>query len=129
MNAHSGTLAMVGVAALTAVIVVALGKPMLEWYPVPLPGIAGRIVLAIAFTIAAVIAGLIAQSVYARMLVSRPDAAATTYLWIGLGVAAALTVGGVVVRIVLGRGPVVAWTLLNLAWGIGYGVWLPRLVG
>jgi len=128
MNPQSAGPAIVSVAVVSALITLVLGKSMLEWYPIPLPGIAGRIVLAIAFAIAATIAGFIAQSVYGRALAGRPETAPSLYQWIGLGVATALTVAGIVVYAILKRGPVVAWTLLNFAWGIGYGMWLPRLL-
>lgn len=128
MNRSPALWAIVAVSVLTGLVSLWRGDRMLAWYPVPLQGIAGRIAISIAFTIAAVIFGLVAQSVYGRMLVNRPDAAAQTYLWIGAGAALVLSVAAVVVYAILKRGPIVAWILLNILWGIGYGWGLPALL-
>jgi hypothetical protein len=128
VNKSLAVWAIVAVAALTGLVSLWRGEKMLAWYPIPLPGIAGRIALAVAFTVAAVIFGLVAQSVYGRMLINRPDSAARIYLWIGAGAAVVLTVAAIIVTMILKRGPIIAWILLNFLWGIGYGWGLPALL-
>jgi hypothetical protein len=117
------------VALLTGVVSFWRGERMMAWYPVPVKGVAGRIVIALVFTIAAAIFGLVANAVYGRLVVSRPDTAAQIYLWVGGGAAVLLTVAGFIVPAALKKqGPVVAWAAMNFLWGIGYGWALPLVL-
>jgi hypothetical protein len=116
------------VSLLTGIVVFWRGERMLAWYPVPIQGVAGRIVIALVFTIAAAIFGLVANSVYGRLVARRPDTASRIYLWVGLGLAVLLSVAGFIVPSALKKqGPVVAWTVMNFLWGVGYGWVLPWL--
>jgi hypothetical protein len=117
------------VALLTGIVCFWRGERMLAWYPVPIKGVAGRIVIALLFTVVAIIFGLVANSVYGRLVASRPDTAAQIYLWVGVGVAVLLTVAGFIVPSAIKRqGPVVAWAVMNFLWGIGYGWVLPLVL-
>jgi hypothetical protein len=119
----------VSVALLTGIVSFWRGERMLAWYPVPVKGVPGRIVIALVFTVAAAIFGLVANSVYGRLVVSRPDTAAQIYLWVGIGLAVLLTVAGFIVPSAIKRqGPVIAWTVMNFLWGIGYGWVLPLVL-
>jgi hypothetical protein len=119
----------VSVALLTGIVCFWRGERMLAWYPVPIKGVAGRIVIALLFTVVAAIFGLVANSVYGRLVASRPDTAAQIYLWVGVGVAVLLTVAGFIVPAAIKRqGPVVAWAIMNFLWGVGYGWVLPRVL-
>jgi hypothetical protein len=63
------------------------------------------------------------------LAVRRPDTAALIYRWVGLGGAVLLSVLGFILPAALRReGPVVAWTLTNFLWGVGYGWVLPQLL-
>jgi hypothetical protein len=102
---------------------------LLAWYPISVKGIAGRIVIALVFAILAVVFGLVAISVYAWVMARWPDSAPQIYLGMGVGLAVLLSIAGVIVPSILGRrGPVVAWTLMNFLWGLGYGWLLPILL-
>ncbi len=126
---NKSTLVIVLISVLTGIVAFVRGERMLAWYPLPLKGIAGWIVVGVVFAIAAAIFGLAANSVYGRLLVSRPDTAAQIYLWVGVGVAVLLTVAGFIVPTAIKRqGPVIAWTVMNFIWGIGYGWMLPSLL-
>jgi hypothetical protein len=50
------------------------------------------------------------------------------YLWVGVGLAVLFSTLGVIISSILKRGPVVAWTMLNFLWGVGYGWLLPLLL-
>ena len=117
------------VAVLSAVVAFWRGERLLDWYPIPLKGVAGRVVIALLFAVLSVVFGLVAHAVYGRAVSSRPDTAAQIYAWVGIGLAVLLSIVGVVVATILKRGPTIAWTLLNLLWGVGYGWWMPTLLG
>ena len=122
------TVVIVSVALLTGIVAFWRGERMLTWYPLPLKGVPGRIVIGLVFAIAAAIFGLVANAVYGRVLASRPDTAAQIYLWVGLGGAVLLTVAGFIVPSALKKqGPAIAWTVMNFLWGVGYGWVLPQL--
>ena len=57
-----------------------------------------------------------------------PDAAPQIYLGLGAGLAVLFTIAGVIVRAILKRGALVAWTVQNFLWGPGYGALLPVLL-
>jgi FtsH-binding integral membrane protein len=118
----------VSVSLLTGIVAFWRGERLLAWYPAPVKGVAGRIVIALVFTIAAAIFGLVANSVYGRVAARRPDTAPQIYLWVGVGLAILLTIAGFIVPTALKKqGPVIAWTMMNLLWGVGYGWVLPWL--
>ena len=120
----------VAIALLTGIVTFWRGERMLAWYPVPLKGVAGRVVIALVFAIAAVVFGLVANAVYGRVVANRPDTASQIYRWVGLGVAILLSIAGFIVPTALKKqGPAIAWTVTNLLWGIGYGWVLPLLWG
>jgi hypothetical protein len=126
---NSSMWVIVSVALLTGIVCFWRGERMLAWYPVPIKGVAGRAVIALLFTVVAAIFGLVANSVYGRLVASRPDTAAQIYLWVGVGVAVLLTVAGFIVPAAIKRqGPVVAWAVMNLLWGVGYGWVLPLVL-
>jgi hypothetical protein len=126
---NSSMWVIVSVALLTGIACFWRGERMLAWYPVPIKGVAGRAVIALLFTVVAVIFGLVANSVYGRLVASRPDTAAQIYLGVGVGVAVLLTVAGFIVPAVIKRqGPVVAWAVMNFLWGVGYGWVLPLVL-
>ena len=126
---NSSMWVIVSVALLTGIVCFWRGERMLAWYPVPLKGLAGRAVIALVFTVAAAVFGLVANSVYGRLAANRPDAAPQIYLWVGVGVAVLLSVAGFIVpRALKKQGPVIAWTVMNLLWGVGYGWVLPLLL-
>jgi hypothetical protein len=77
------------------------------------------------FTIGAAIFGLVATFVYGWLTGVRPDTASQIYLWLGVGLAILFSIVAVVVSLILKKGAVVAWVLLNFLWGIGYGWLLP----
>jgi hypothetical protein len=117
------------VALLTGLVCFWRGEQLLGWYPVPVRETAGRIVIALVFAILAGVFGLVATSVYARLVGNRPDTASQIYLWVGVGLAVLLSVAGFIVPSALRkRGPVVAWTAMNFLWGIGYGWVLPLIL-
>jgi hypothetical protein len=117
------------VALLTWIVCFWRGEQLLAWYPIPVKGTAGRIVIASVFAILAVVFGLVATAVYGRLAATRPDTAALIYRWAGLGLAVLLSIVGFIVPGALQKkGPVVAWTLTNLLWGVGYGWVLPLLL-
>jgi hypothetical protein len=120
----------VPVAALSWIVCFGRGEQLLAWYPIPVKGTAGRIAIASVFAILAVVFGLVAASVYGRVAAARPDTAALIYRWVGLGLAILLSIAGFIVPSALQRkGPVVAWTVTNFLWGVGYGWVLPHLLG
>ena len=125
---NPSTWVVVSVSLLTGIVVFWRGERMLAWYPVPLKGVAGRVVIALLFAALSVVFGLVAHAVYGRAMNSRPDTAAQIYAWVGIGLAVLLSIVGVVVATILKRGPTIAWTLLNLLWGVGYGWWMPTLL-
>ena len=126
---NKSTLVIVSVSLLTGIVAFVRGERMLGWYPLPLKGVAGWIVIAVVFAIVATIFGLVANSVYGRLVASRPDTAAQIYMWVGIGVAILLTIAGFIVPSALKKqGPVIAWALMNFLWGVGYGWVLPRLL-
>jgi hypothetical protein len=117
------------VAVLSWIVCFWRGKQLLAWYPLPVKGTAGRIVIASAFAILAVVFGFVTAFVYGRLAASRPDGAALIYRWVGLGLAVLLSAAGFIVPGALQRkGPVVAWTVTNFLWGVGYGRVLPQLL-
>jgi hypothetical protein len=118
----------VPVALLSGIVAFWRGKQVLAWYPIPVKGTAGRIVIALVFTVLAVVFGLVAISVYAWVVGRWPDTASQIYLGLGVGLAVLLSIAGVIVRSIVGKGPVVAWTLMNFLWGLGYGGLLPLLL-
>lgn len=69
--------------------------------------------------------GLVAALLYTWVAGIWPDAAPQIYLGMGAGLAVLFTIAGVIVRSLLKRGALVAWTVLNFLWGLGYGVLLP----
>ena len=126
---NKSTLVIVSVSLLTGIVAFVRGERMLAWYPLPLKGVAGWIVIAVVFAIVAAIFGTVANSVYGRLIASRPDTAAQIYMWVGIGVAILLTIAGFIVPSALKKqGPVIAWALMNFLWGVGYGWVLPRLL-
>jgi hypothetical protein len=99
----------VPVALLTWIVCFWRGEQLLAWYPIPVKGMAGRIVIASLFAILAVVFGFVAASMYRRLAASRPDTAALIYRWVGFGVAALLSILGLILPAALRReGPVVA---------------------
>jgi hypothetical protein len=119
----------VSVSLLTGIVAFWRGKRLLAWYPVPVTGVAGRAVIALVFTVAAAIFGLVANVVYGRIAASRPDTAPQIYLWAGVGLAILLSVAGYIVPSALKKqGPVITWTVMNFLWGVGYGWVLPLLL-
>lgn len=125
---NSSIVVMISVALLTWIVCFWQGEQLLAWYPIPLQGTPGRIVIASVFAALAVIFGIVTNAVYGRLLVGRPDTAASIYCWVGAGAAAALSIAGFIVPTALQRqGPVVAWTVINVLWGAGYGWVLPSL--
>jgi hypothetical protein len=126
---NSSMWVIVSVALLTGIVCFWRGERMLAWYPVPIKGVAGRAVIALLFTVVAAIFGLVANSVYGRLVASRPDTAVQIYLGVGVGVAVLLTVAGFIVPAAVKRqGPVVAWAVMNFLWGVGYGWVLPLVL-
>lgn len=104
-------------------------EQLVAWYPVPVKGTPARVVMASVFAILAVVFGLVATSVYAWVAGRWPDTAPQIYLGLGVGLAVLLSIAGVIVPSILKkRGPVVAWTVLNFLWGVGYGWLLPLLL-
>lgn len=129
MNTSIALRVVIPVALLTWVVCFWRGDHLLAWYPIPVKGTAGRIVIASLFAILAVVFGFAAASVYGRLAARRPDSAALIYRWVGVGVAALLTVLGFILPAALQRkGPIVAWTVTNFLWGLGYGWLLPQLL-
>jgi hypothetical protein len=69
------------------------------------------------------------SAVYGRLAATWPDTAALIYRWAGPELAVLLSIAGFIVPGALKKkGPVVAWTLTNLLWGVGYGWGLPLLL-
>ena len=129
MNKSMAIWAIVPVALLSGIVAFWRGEQLLAWYPIPVKGTASRIVIALVFAILAVVSGLVAISVYAWGMGRWPDSAPQIFLWLGVGLAILLSIVGVIVPSILKRrGPVVAWTLMNFLWGVGYGWLLPMLL-
>jgi hypothetical protein len=129
MNKSMALWVIASVSLLSGVVAFWHGEQLLGWYPIPAKGTAGRIVIALVFTVLAVVFGLVAISVYAWVVGRWPDSAPQIYLWLGVGLAVLLSIAGAIVpRVLNKRGPVVAWTVLNFLWGLGYGWLLPRLL-
>ena len=129
MNNSMAVWVIASVSLLSGIIAFWRGEQLLAWYPIPVKGTAGRIVIALVFAILAVVFGLVAISVYAWVMGHWPDSAPQIYLWLGVGLAILLSIVGVIVPSILKRrGPVVAWTLMNFLWGVGYGWLLPMLL-
>ena len=129
MNKSMAIWAIVPVALLSGIAAFWRGEQLLAWYPIPVKGTVGKIVIASVFAILAVVFGLVAISVYAWVVGRWPDSAPQIYLWLGIGLAVLLSIAGVIVPSILNkRGPVVAWTVLNFLWGVGYGWLLPLLL-
>ncbi len=126
---NKSTWVIAAVALLTGIVSFWRGERMLAWYPLPLKGVAGRIVIAVVFAIVAVIFGLVANSVYGRLVTNRSDTAAQRYMWVGIGAAILLTVAGFIVPAAIKRqGPVITWAVMNFCWGVGYGWVLPLVL-
>jgi hypothetical protein len=123
------TIVTASVALLTWIVCSWQGEQLLAWYPIPVQGTTGRIMIASVFAVLAVIFGIVANAAYGRVLTGRPDTAAAIYRWVGAGAAVALSVAGFIVPAALQRhGPIVAWTAINVLWSVGYGWALPSLL-
>lgn len=129
MNKLMALWVIVPVSLLSGAVAFWRAEQLVAWYPVPVKGTPARIVMASVFAIAALVFGLVAISVYAWVVGRWPDTAPQIYLGLGVGLAILLSIAGVIVPSILGRrGPVVAWTLMNFLWGVGYGWLLPMLL-
>jgi hypothetical protein len=100
-------------------------QELVAWYPLPVKGAPARILMVLMFFAGCFIFGLVAALLYTWVAGIWPDAAPQIYLGMGAGLAVLFTIAGVIVRSLLKRGALVAWTVLNFLWGLGYGVLLP----
>jgi len=128
MNIPGALLAVAPVSLLSGAVAFWSGKQPAERYQVPVKGAAARIVMAAVFTIGGFIFGLVAAFVYPWVAGNWPGTAPQIYLGLGVGLAVLFTIMAVVERAILKKGAVVAWTVLNFLWGVGYGALLPLLV-
>jgi len=129
MNRLMALWVIIPVSLLSGAVAFWRAKQLVAWYPVPVKGTPARVVMASVFAIAALVFGLVAIPVYAWVVGRWPDLAPQIYLWLGVGLAVLLSVAGVIMPSILKRrGPVVAWTVLNFLWGVGYGGLLPLLL-
>ncbi|NLT43577.1 MAG: hypothetical protein GXX93_12955 [Anaerolineae bacterium] len=89
----------------------------------------GRLALVVSYAIAGLIFGAAAVVVY-RLMEGRYGAgAADALLRLAVGTAAALSLLAAVVLPRMERGGAAECITLNLVWGLGYGLFLPRLLG
>lgn len=103
-------------------------QELVAWYPLPVKGAPARMLMVLMFAVGCFIFGLAAAFVYAWLASIWPHTAPQIYLWLGAGLAVLFTIAGVIVRAILKRGALVAWTVQNFLWGLGYGALLPLLL-
>ncbi len=90
---------------------------------------ASRVSLLISYVVASLIFGVAAVVVYGVMEGRYGAAAATNFLRLGVGAAVVLSLLALVALPLMKRGGAAEYVALNLLWGLGYGWFLPRLVG
>ena len=114
------------IAAITALSVILVhlgGKGMLETTK------GTRVGLGIGYLLGGVLFGMLALQAYLWVAQLWPAAPSTTYFWIAIALTAVLTFAAIGMFWVVKDMRVVAiWITLNLLWGLGYGLLIPRLV-
>lgn len=83
------------------------------------------------FLIMGLVFGFVAIFAYHKVEVRWPENPEQMYLWIALGIAVVLTIFAAAFRTMIKADwvAVVMWTLMNFLWAVGYGVYLPRILG
>jgi hypothetical protein len=125
MNIVGAVLVIVPVSLLSGVVALWRVQELVEWYPLPVKGAPARILMVLMFFAGCFIFGLAAAFVYPSVASTWPHTAPQIYLGLGAGLAILFTIAGLIVRAILKRGALVAWTVQNFLWGLGYGVLLP----
>jgi hypothetical protein len=92
--------------------------------PTPIWTLFGFLVISLAF-------GFLAIIVYHQVSIRWPQNPQQLYLYIAIVCAALLTVLAVVMRFAFKITwlDVIAWTVINWAFGLGYGLYLPKILG
>jgi hypothetical protein len=125
MNIVGALLVIVPVSLLAGVVASWRVQELVEWYPLPVKGAPARMLMVLMFFVGCFIFGLVAALLYAWLASIWPRMAPHIYLGMGAGLAVLFTIAGLIVRAILKRGALVAWTVQNFLWGLGYGVLLP----
>ena len=128
MDIMGALLVIVPVSLLSGAVAFWRVQELVEWYPLPVKGAPARILMVLMFFGGCFIFGLAAAFVYPWVAGIWPTAAPQIYLGLGAGLAVLFTIAGVIVRAILKRGALVAWTVQNFLWGLGYGALLPVLL-
>lgn len=113
----------VPVIVITVIIVVLSGEKMTASYK------AGLGTLVLGYLIGGIVFASVAVQTYLWMAARWPASAEMVYLTVALVLAAVLTIGAVVLGRAEEETPVVAWTVMNFMWALGYGLMIPRLLG
>lgn len=109
---------------LSSIIIVLLsGEKMAASYK------AGLGTLVLGYLIGGIVFASVAVQTYLWMDGRWPASAAMIYLTVALVLAAVLTIAAVVLARAEENTPVVAWTVMNFMWALGYGLMIPRLLG
>lgn len=124
MNVMEPLMVIVTVSLLSGAVALWRVQELVEWYPLPVKGAPARMLIVLMFFVGCFIFGLVAAFVYAWLASTWPRMAPQIYLGLGTGLAVLFTIAGAIVRAILKRGALVAWTVQNFLWGLGYGVLL-----
>jgi cytochrome bd-type quinol oxidase subunit 2 len=83
------------------------------------------------FLISGLVFGFIAIFAYHKIQIRWPENSAQMYLYIALAIAVVLSVLAVAFRTMIKADwvAVVMWILMNFVWAVGYGIYLPRILG
>lgn len=126
------------VSALPLIVVITIGSALLVYLRAPQLGASSAapasvpvspLSLVLSYTAASLIFGVAAVVVYRLMEGRYAAEAAGRFFRLGLGVSLVLSVLAVTLLPMMKRGGAVEYVALNLLWGLGYGWFLPRLLG
>ncbi len=83
------------------------------------------------FLISGLVFGFIAIFAYHKIAARWPENTAQMYLWIALAIAIVLSIFAVAFRTMIKADWVAAllWVIMNFVWAVGYGVYLPKILG
>jgi hypothetical protein len=83
------------------------------------------------FLISGLVFGFIAIFAFHQIQVRWPENTAQMYLWIALAIAVLMTILAVALRTMVKADwtAVSMWVVMNFLWAIGYGIYLPRILG
>jgi hypothetical protein len=84
-----------------------------------------KVAVVLAYLIGGLIIGFLAVCVYVWMAGHWPSRAVILFRWVALGIAVLLNILVLMMHRKFGRAVVIVWIVLNVVWGVGYGLLLP----